>query len=204
MRQVPREGRHVSEAHLWAVLDLLPFAVVLVDPEQRVRGVNARAQALLREGDAVRFDGARVRAANAAHDAQLQAAVGAHTSAVLRMPRLSGRRAAEVSIVPLGAQCAAIVISDPGRCVAPNIDRLRELYGLTRAESRVLGAVVQGEGGPRTAEDLGMSVNTLRRHLKSIFAKLHVERQSELVRVVSLGVASLNLDQLSDSHTPPR
>lgn len=194
MRQIPQEARHGMDAHLWAVLDVLPFAVIMLGSDKLVRGMNAPANALLREADALRLDGSRVRGVDPAHDAELQNAITAQCASVLRLPRTSGKRAVELSIVPLCGDCSAIVISDPARCVAASIEPLRELYGLTPAEARVVGAVVQGEGGPKTAGELGMSVNTLRRHLKSVFAKLQVERQSELVRVVSQGVASLHLD----------
>ena len=182
--------RHPLEAKLWAVLDLLPLGVILAGADRRVEGMNVRGQAMLREADAIRFDGAHVHATDPAVDARLQLMISAGKPALLRLPRLSGRRPAELSIAPLG-EGIALMLSDPGRRCVADAQRVRQLYGLTPAESRVLAAVVQGEGSDAAAATLGMSVHTLRRHLKSIFAKLAVDRQSELVKVVTLGAAAL-------------
>ena len=194
MREIAEEVRHPVEAHLWAVLDIMPFAVVVIGSDQRVRGMNARGQAVLREGDAVRFDGSRVRATDGMLDDKLQTALRANVAAVLRVKRLSRKRPLEIAIVPLCGECSALVITDPARAVAAKAERLRSLYGLTPAETRVVAAIVQGEGSHCAASQLGMSVNTLRRHLKSIFHKFDVDRQSQLVRVVAAGCATLDLD----------
>jgi DNA-binding CsgD family transcriptional regulator len=191
MRQVTGDVRQPVEAGLWAVLDLLPFAVILIGAEGRVQGMNIRGQALLREADAMRFDGASVHATDAARDARLQAALAAGKSSVLLVNRLSGGPPLEVAVTALPGDLCALIVGDPGRTCSAKVDRIRALYRLTPAESRVLGAVVEGEGSDAAAQRLGMSVHTLRRHLKSIFAKMNVDRQSQLVKVVLLGVALL-------------
>lgn len=186
------EAREVSiDAHLWAVLDALPFAIILVAPDRRVLGMNARGQEILREADVLRFDGRFVRSCDQLLYPQLQNAIAAQGPAVLRVRRLSKRRAAEIVIVPLSDGVCALFASDPARQCILDPARLRTLYGVTPAEARVLAAVVSGSGSQAAAGSLGMSVNTLRRHLKSIFAKLDVKRQSELVKIVMSGVATL-------------
>ena len=175
---------------VWLLLDLIPFGIVFLSSSHRVLGMNRRAQALLREADAARFDGSHVRATDLLLDAQLQSALASRRTAVLRLRRLSKRRALEVAVIQLSEACA-LLFADSVNVV---LNHLRTLYGLTPTEARVVAAVVRGDGGAAAASELGMSVNTFRRHLKSIFVKVDVDRQPELVRVVCSGVAVLGAD----------
>jgi DNA-binding CsgD family transcriptional regulator len=86
---------------------------------------------------------------------------------------------------PLGLRAAAVAfISDPSvDSLAPE-DVLRHSFGLTRAEARLVSALVSGVS---VADYAGMnerSRNTVRSQLKSAMAKLGVRRQADLVRVL--------------------
>jgi DNA-binding CsgD family transcriptional regulator len=61
---------------------------------------------------------------------------------------------------------------------------LRELFGLTPAESRVALLLTRGECVNKIAELIGVSRNTVRSQMKSIYAKTQVNRQSDLVRLL--------------------
>jgi DNA-binding NarL/FixJ family response regulator len=56
-----------------------------------------------------------------------------------------------------------------------------ENEGLTRRELQVLGLVGQGLGNRAIADRLGLSANTIRLHLASIFLKLGVSTRTEAV-----------------------
>jgi DNA-binding CsgD family transcriptional regulator len=80
---------------------------------------------------------------------------------------------------------AAVVIKDPhARLHASTSSRreLAELYGLTRAEERLLHFILDGLGLFEAAERLGVSRNTARTHMKRIYAKTGTHRQAELMR----------------------
>lgn len=64
---------------------------------------------------------------------------------------------------------------------------LRDLYGLTVSESHLAVALAQGDDLASAAGRLGVSIHTVRTHLKKIFAKLDLGSQSALVRLVLLG-----------------
>jgi DNA-binding CsgD family transcriptional regulator len=83
-------------------------------------------------------------------------------------------------IVSLHA-CLALIAADSLRPVVPSWDRLRELYGLTPMESRVVAARGGGASTNNAAADLEMSANTLRRHPKRVFEKLPIKRRSDMV-----------------------
>lgn len=81
---------------------------------------------------------------------------------------------------------ALVMFVDPARPLAPDRAALRELFGLTEAEIRVAALLVGGYDRPSAARALGVSEQTLRTHAKAIFAKMGINRQSDLVRVISL------------------
>ncbi|MGX1198832.1 pimeloyl-ACP methyl ester carboxylesterase/DNA-binding CsgD family transcriptional regulator [Parvibaculum sp. MBR-TMA-1.3b-4.2] len=58
----------------------------------------------------------------------------------------------------------------------------RRALGLSRAEARLASHLQEGLSLKEASEDLGVTVNTARNQLKSIFEKLGINRQSDLVR----------------------
>ena len=88
---------------------------------------------------------------------------------------------------------ALVFIGDPERPVQMDPRRLTRLYGLSRAEARVAALVGQGKRLDEAAAALGLTYETVRKHLKQIFAKTATDRQAELVRVLTLGPGGLRL-----------
>ena len=78
-----------------------------------------------------------------------------------------------------------VLVVDPELTPAPPVEALRALYGLTQAEARLTCGLLKGERLEDYAERSGISMNTARTHLKSVFAKTDTNRQAELVRLLS-------------------
>lgn len=76
---------------------------------------------------------------------------------------------------------AIITITDPVAYFKVSLNRLRE-FGLTAAEARLCEALVRAGSLPRSADELGIAHSTARSHLKTIFEKLGVTTQIELVQ----------------------
>ena len=62
---------------------------------------------------------------------------------------------------------------------------LIDLFGLTAAEARLASALSMGHSLESAAHFLGLSVETVRTYLKSIFHKVGVSRQAELARLLA-------------------
>jgi DNA-binding CsgD family transcriptional regulator len=80
---------------------------------------------------------------------------------------------------------ATIVIKDPESEPAQsarNLRELAELYGLTPAETRLAGLILNGLALFEAAERLGITRNTARTHMKRIYGKTGTRRQAELIR----------------------
>lgn len=118
----------------------------------------------------------------------------AHFSRALALKRSSGRAGymLQVSALPKvnefgsGPQqpCAIAFLSHPAR--PPLVDEaiLRRLYGLTPAECRLATAICAGETIVTAAVQAGVSENTVRSQLKSIFDKTGTRRQAQLIKLL--------------------
>jgi DNA-binding CsgD family transcriptional regulator len=77
---------------------------------------------------------------------------------------------------------ATVFISDPEASLSSPDEIARRVYGLSAAESRVARALVDTGGLERAADQLGISRETARWHLKRIYRKTGTNRQPALVR----------------------
>lgn len=76
-----------------------------------------------------------------------------------------------------GCPAGGVVVR--GRMTRRAIDTPELAVKLTRREREVLEFLVEGASGPDIAEELDISINTVRSHIQSLFSKLHVHSQLE-------------------------
>lgn len=111
-----------------------------------------------------------------------------------RVARPSGRRNYVLNVTPLPRNerfplptraAALVVIVDPEwqHCALP--DRWRQAFTLSARESEIATLLLGGHSVGSVAERLRISVATARVHLRNVFAKTGVTRQSELIRLLS-------------------
>lgn len=74
---------------------------------------------------------------------------------------------------------------------------LRESFGLTPAETRLARKLKDGRSLKEAADELSVSVNTVRNQLRAIFDKMGLTRQSDLVRTLA------ELAQVAGMMEPP-
>ena len=79
----------------------------------------------------------------------------------------------------------AVFISMSGIARAPQGAAIATLFDLTPAEARIMIFVGNGACVRVAADTIGLSVNTVKSHLASIYAKTGVSRQPELVKLLS-------------------
>ena len=61
-------------------------------------------------------------------------------------------------------------------------------------EAKVASRIAAGMRLPAISDDLGITIHTVRGHLKQLFVKTDTHRQPELVRVLMTGLAGLRLE----------
>jgi DNA-binding CsgD family transcriptional regulator len=85
----------------------------------------------------------------------------------------------------------AIFIRDPDRKAQATDEIVRKLFDLTPAEASLALALANGSTLEEVAEEMGISKNTARAHLRAIFSKTGATRQATLVRTLLNSVLSL-------------
>jgi DNA-binding CsgD family transcriptional regulator len=175
-------------------LDALEIGVALLDPEARVLFLNAPAETILRARDGLSLRGQTLQASGTAHD-RFAAAVRRCCvlgGDLIAVPRPSGRRPYVLSIVPSGSgrdrlpvRAATVFITDPEKQPRSNIDAVRAAYGLTEAEAKLCTRLHEGLTLKQVAERSGISLNTAKTHLASVFGKTSTGRQSELIKLLT-------------------
>jgi len=73
----------------------------------------------------------------------------------------------------------------------PQMAFLKNRFGLTPAEARVVLRLVSGDSLRSAAKALGIKYETVRTHLKSVFQKTGTGRQAELVILVIRAMGEL-------------
>lgn len=182
----------------WSIdlLDRLPWGAFLLDEAGHVVLANAEGERILRAGDGLRLIGGHLVASG--DNSRLRAAI-AHASAVrsgrtgtdLLLPRPSGSRALQVSVSPVGEHFSSLVgalspgalvlVLDPQQRGVETGECLAELFALTPAERRLALDLLAGLTLAGSAARRSLSVETMKTHLKGLFAKTDTHRQSELV-----------------------
>jgi DNA-binding CsgD family transcriptional regulator/PAS domain-containing protein len=123
----------------------------------------------------------------------------------MRLPRAGGKPDLGLVIrgVPLPATAqaraipsAAIFINDPEQVSSAPVKMLARLFGFTPAEAGLAIQLANGLTLDEASAELGVSRNTARTHLRSLFAKTGVSRQSMLVRLILKSVAPLGWENL--------
>jgi DNA-binding CsgD family transcriptional regulator len=80
---------------------------------------------------------------------------------------------------------ALVFVIDPARMTAIPLERIMDAYGLTRAEAKVALAAAAGNTVAETARLLSLSPNTIKTHLRKVFAKTSTRRQTELAKLMA-------------------
>ncbi|MBN9007140.1 MAG: hypothetical protein J0H40_17210 [Rhizobiales bacterium] len=110
------------------------------------------------------------------------------------VPLLARLEAAYAYILPLlgvgsrrisNQPLVAIFLSTRKSRALPEIAILMTLFDLTPAEARIASRIANGQGVIALRNELGISANTMKSHLKQIFAKTGCGRQAELVNLIS-------------------
>lgn len=200
-----------SERTLYAsTVDNMLVGVVILDQDGVVVKTNSAAAEILAENDGLSLAGGAVRAADSAENGELirliedaLARIGGGLpilTGATSISRPSGRQKLGVLVrtIPLNdwseggrRSTVAVFIRDAGRHSKASHEFIRRLFELTPAETSLALLLAQGMSLDEAAEELAIRKNTARAHLRAIFSKVGVTRQTTLVHRILSSVASL-------------
>jgi DNA-binding CsgD family transcriptional regulator len=197
--EVVERGEHLVKA-----LKLHRHGIVVVGPELLVLETNPAVDRMLAGQDGLLVDHGRLTAQRdsasfalrrAAHVALIGDNDGIRSGRTLLCERPSGKRPYVVHILPLQRPihpaglamtnpAAMIVMIDPELEQRPPVPLLRRLYRLTQTEAEVAVRIARGADVRHIAEELCVSVPTVRTHLQHLYDKTNTHRQAELIRLL--------------------
>lgn len=187
----------LSAAHSTAALDRAPSPVILLTERFELAFANAAGHRLiadyrLENGGRIRLGPAALHddlarlldPAGAAHCRPLRIAQGAPNELAAMAMRVNPDRIAGAHTGQGVARLMVVAAHNPA-VSEEHIDRLRDWFALTHAEARLASLLADGGSTEDYCQLRGVSANATRFLLKGIFAKTGVNRQAQLVRLIS-------------------
>ncbi len=192
-----RAERNVRD-DLDAMLGTTEQRLLFVDRSGRVKRMSVAAQRFVSEESALDITGGLLRARDPVRNLQLQrlyatVLTGCEAPPALMLGDAGSSRRFAVTVSPAGERSRAMLSSEPLMLVAVSdappaalgmeLDA-RARFGLTPAEGRLAAAIAEGCSLRDAADQIGVSVHTVRAQLGAVFAKTGTRRQADLVRLL--------------------
>ena len=209
--QAFRKAQNIERVAMEA-LDAMPMGIVLLSGTGGVVGANLTAKRIIDSGEVLSIAEGGLwvdwgwRKLRFRDLISREGGKGRRNRAeevpAFSVPRSPGQKPLSILVVPVVEQVepeaedkpvAIVFVGDPDRPVEIDPARLSQIYGLSRAEARVVALLARGYRLDQVAEALGVAYETVRKHLKQVFGKTGTARQAELVRLLVTGPAGLHL-----------
>ena len=209
-----REKLHSATRTQYTVLDAierLNLGVLVVDATRHILHANACATRLIGTCPQIRIKGNILSLAESSLNQTLSRLVSDATSlaaGVLRRPdavievQRPNRLPITLLVAPwrptwggteIKAPASIVFLRDPEAIETTGPQCLRQMFGLTPTESVVATAIGRGHSPEQIALDSGVSIGTVRTHLKSILAKTGTRRLAALAALVAGGIIGMDL-----------
>lgn len=208
------EQKSIDRA-LTKALDAISHGVLVVGADLRVRYLNRSARDTLSRNRGIEFRNDILTINDKQLDqrfkelvqiATAKARQGQDQASGTMFVRSSMSEHVELIIAPVPANGSTeaeaqilVYLFDASSPRQVSFDVLTGLYGLTHTEAKLVQFMTNGMTLDEAAEELEISVNTVRTHLKHIFHKTGINRQSDLIHRIESGPARL-LVNFDGSH----
>ncbi|GAB3104019.1 helix-turn-helix transcriptional regulator [Aestuariicella hydrocarbonica] len=189
-------------------MEQLNSAMLFLDRTGEIRWANTRGREVLQRSPHLSMSGSKLRCSSSKAQRQLVELLE-HVSS----PSHSGERFVttlgsqwdnplQILALPIYATgassgssqsaspCIALYVTEQDTAQSLSAVEIVKLFGLTPAEARLAIALYYGASPNDYAVQQGIAVGTARIQLKNIFAKLGINRQPELVRVIGSSIAA--------------
>ena len=195
-----------------SVLDTLPLGILFLASNGAAVYCNCAAEEIFRANDGLSLKRGKLSAADPIAGAQLRRAVQEALSprasmgpSAVRVPRMRLRensqggncqsRDYQVVAAPLRKRfrqfigtlepVAVALITDPERQPLASKDVLMQAYKLTRKEALLAAKLFEGKSLDQAAQELAITYETARTHLRRIFSKTGTSRQAQLILLIA-------------------
>jgi len=191
-----RTSDSLSSALSLAALNRLALGVIVVTGDGRIVMANKSAGALIAARDGLMMSSGETLRASFPRDTDLlrrlieAACAGTEDADTpgLAIARDGGKRPLIALVLPLqdGGKSgqAAVFVADTENQPLPTPNAIARMFGVSRAESRLVYALIGGARLDEAAEQCGVTSSTARSYLKQVFEKTNTSRQAELIKLV--------------------
>jgi len=214
-----------SRAQAQAIIDQFPLGVLLVNADGKVITANQQALSTIGESNTLYLEDNRLCATAVEANRQLvQRIEKAATASLdvastcvssLKVDGENDEASLSLLITPdpyptthfvdrQNENCAAIFIGSASSERHISTTALQTLFGLSQAEARLASLLASGTSLSQAAEQSYISKNTAKVQLKSIFTKLGVNRQAELIKVILTSPAVIKPSDSLPEATPSK
>ena len=201
--------RHSLSALYAQAMGRLAVATLILDSSGQLLESNQVARDMLAAGDGLKLVGGRLEASYPGDNKRLYKSIRAASASTegrvalaeaLSIARPSGQVSLGIVVEPVpqqnwdeGESRPAVVIycRDAVGQSLLSTSVTRQVFGLTPSETALAMELANGLSLEEAAASLGIRRNTARAHLRAIFSKTGVRRQTELVRLVLNSVVTL-------------
>jgi DNA-binding CsgD family transcriptional regulator len=203
------EGYLALQHAAFSVLDRLADGVVVLDRKARVIFANATARRMSNEGALQLHPSIDTHSPSHSQrlNALIRAALQGAAGGTMGLPRSGEGRPSIILVSSIrgkdfgrlsdaGLKDAAVVVFaiDPANRRSIPLAHMMDAFGLTHAEARVALAASSGNTIFETARSLGLSPNTVKTHLRHVFAKTSIGRQTELAGLIA-ALGSMKIEE---------
>ncbi|MBC8650848.1 helix-turn-helix transcriptional regulator [Pseudomonas sp. MTM4] len=212
-------GRNESLRSIYSqVIGRLSIATLVVDASGRIVEQNRIASELLASGDGLKSVGGRLEAYYPGDNQRLYQLLRSalrrslpgepEEAEALSISRPSGRVSLGLVVEPVpngewaddsDHPALLVYVRDAEGRTLLNNAIARQLFGFTPSETALVIELANGLSLEEAAHSLGIRRNTARAHLRAIFSKTGVRRQTELVRIILNSVVSLGREHIQKS-----
>jgi len=183
-----------EKAELLATLDSLAAPVILVDNSATIRQINTAGVELLEQQRGVLNLQGRLKFSNPSQESEFRSSF----SLIEKQPLLMKSKlenGMRVHLVPRQLQKnrdyasarderMLALFDHPEPSIKPIGAQLRDRFGFTVAELRVMLLLLDGHTMNDISKNLGLALPTIKTHVQNLFDKTNTHRQSDLVRTV--------------------
>lgn len=150
-------------------------ARLIVSNDLRPVWLSAAAEEMLSQPDGVLYCNGRLRPRSPNVDRELRSLVTEATKDVATHCITDARTGEHVVLSTMRVdEMVVITLRRPEHREPLRLINLRQAFGLTDAEHAVAERLMNGRTAEATAEELGVGIETIRTHIKRIYAKLEV------------------------------
>jgi DNA-binding CsgD family transcriptional regulator len=185
-----------------SALDTLLLGVVFLGSDGAAIYCNRAAEEIFGSNDGLCLRSGLLTAHNKGAETRLRKSIDSALAPCQRpgpsavsVPRPSFRRDYQVVTAPLLGQfrqfiglprpMVLVLITDPERQPPGIGDQLMQLFKLTRKEAAMAAKLGEGRSVEQAAEELSVTYETARTHLRRIFSKTGTSRQAELLLLIA-------------------